>query len=418
MSSAIRALGRRQLIADVTHKNLGARLDSIIGNKSVYCGFDPTAESLHLGNLIQLLALRRFQQCGLTPIVLIGGATGRIGDPSGKSVERAVLEEDTIQHNVTQLANLIDPLFPEGQVEVLNNFQWHNQMTAIDLLRRAGRYFRINSMIAKETVKRRLGSEDQGMSFLEFSYPLFQAYDFLHLHRTKQCVLQIGGSDQWGNITAGCDLVRKTLSKDVFGLTIPLLTTQSGAKFGKSEGNAIWLDESMTSCYDFYQYFMRAEDVDVQQLLYTFTFKSVDEIDELVEKHRMSPEKRIAQRELADSVTRLVHGEEGLAKAKQASSVLFGGSIDGLSATQLLEIVANVPSIKLPVSTVVDTPILDFVVKSGACTSKAQVRRLIQAGGLYINNQRCLNEKGVMQASDLVDDKLILLRTGNFIGPS
>ena len=248
MSSAIRALGRRQLIADVTHKNLGARLDSMIGNGSVYCGFDPTAESLHLGNLIQLLALRRFQQCGLTPIVLIGGATGRIGDPSGKIVERTLLEEGTIQHNVDQLANLIEPLFPEGQVEVLNNFEWHNEMTAIDLLRQAGRYFRVNSMISKETVKRRLGSEEQGMSFLEFSYPLFQAYDFLHLYRTKKCVLQIGGSDQWGNITAGCDLVRKTLSQDVFGLTIPLLTTQSGAKFGKSEGNAIWLDESMTSC--------------------------------------------------------------------------------------------------------------------------------------------------------------------------
>ncbi|KAJ0390562.1 hypothetical protein P43SY_012142 [Pythium insidiosum] len=344
---------------------------------AVYCGFDPTADSLHLGNLLQGIALRHFQLAGFRPILLVGGATGRIGDPSGKSEERVLLTDDVVSHNASQLLRGLAPVVdfdcPRTGAMVLNNADWHSRMSAVDWMRDIGRHFRVNTMLTRESVKKRLDTE-QGISFLEFSYQLFQAYDFLHLHRHHHCVAQLGGSDQWGNIVSGTELIRKSIGKDAFGVTLSLLTTASGEKYGKSAGNAVWLDANKTSVFDFYQYFLRADDRDVEQLLKSFTFLELDEIDEIVHEHSKAPERRLAQHLLADTITTTMHGADALKGAKDATALLFGKADDKnavtLTAATVKSIAADAPLISLHRDQVVGQSLVDVAVRCGAAKSK------------------------------------------------
>ncbi|TYZ65459.1 hypothetical protein PybrP1_005023 [[Pythium] brassicae (nom. inval.)] len=425
MSAALAALRARGMLAATTHQDAGAALDALLRTTTapvgVYCGFDPTADSLHLGNLLQGIALRHFQRAGLRPILLVGGATGMIGDPSGKSEERVLLTDDVVARNASQLVAGLSPVLdfdcPRTGAVVVNNAEWHTAMSAVDWMRDIGRHFRVNAMLARDSVKKRMDS-DQGISFLEFSYQLFQAYDFLHLHRTRNCVAQVGGSDQWGNIASGCELVRKTTGKDVFGVTLPLLTTASGEKYGKSAGNAVWLDANKTSAFDFYQYFLRSDDRDVEQLLKSFTFLVLDDIRALVHEHHKAPEKREAQKVLAATVTTTIHGAEGLEAALAATSVLFGKATGApLSAEQVLRLAGDAPVLSAARADVVGQQLVDVCVRVGVVKSKAECRRLLKGGGLYVNNEKV--EAEVVVAPDmLLDDTLLLLRTGrrnNFI---
>ncbi|KAJ0395918.1 hypothetical protein ATCC90586_000751 [Pythium insidiosum] len=385
MSRAIDALRSRGLLAALTHQEAGSFMDKLLRSSSststatpaVYCGFDPTADSLHLGNLLQGIALRHFQLAGFRPILLVGGATGRIGDPSGKSEERVLLTDDVVSHNASQLLRGLAPVVdfdcPRTGAMVLNNADWHSRMSAVDWMRDIGRHFRVNTMLTRESVKKRLDTE-QGISFLEFSYQLFQAYDFLHLHRHHHCVAQLGGSDQWGNIVSGTELIRKSIGKDAFGVTLSLLTTASGEKYGKSAGNAVWLDANKTSVFDFYQYFLRADDRDVEQLLKSFTFLELDEIGEIVHEHSKAPERRLAQHLLADTITTTMHGADALKGAKDATALLFGKADDKnavtLTAATVKTIAADAPLISLQRDQVVGQSLVDVAVRCGAAKSK------------------------------------------------
>ncbi|ETV72716.1 tyrosine-tRNA ligase, variant [Aphanomyces astaci] len=351
MSRALAALRSRGLLAGLTHEHATSVLDAAVAKHQanpssvkavgVYCGFDPTASSLHVGNLVTVMALRHFQLAGVKPILLVGGATGMIGDPSMRSDERVMLTADAVaanaRHLVDSLKNVLDFDCPKVGAEVANNMTWHGHMSVIDWMRECGAFARVNAMLARDSVKRRLDAES-GLSFLEFSYQLFQAFDFVHLRRHHNVLVQVGGSDQWGNIVSGCDLVRKTDGHEVYGVTVPLLTTANGDKFGKSAGNAVWLDAAKTSVYDFYQFFIRTDDADVGTLLKTFTLLDMDEIDTIVATHSAAPEKRHAQQILAEHTTRMIHGEVALKAAQVAAKVLFGGSLDGVDAVDILAI--------------------------------------------------------------------------------
>jgi tyrosyl-tRNA synthetase len=284
-------------------------------------------------------------------------------------------------------------------------------LSFVDFLRDVGKHFRLGSMLNKESVRARLESEG-GMSFAEFSYQLLQAYDFLHLYDTEGCRLQIGGSDQWGNITAGVELIRRLRNTEAYGLTFPIICDSSGTKFGKSEGNAVYLDEQHTSCYDFYQFFLRTEDADVVRFLKIFTFLPLAEIAALGEQVRVAPEKREAQQRLAGEITRCVHGEQGLQKARRASQVLFGGDLAGLRARDLLAIFAHVPSAELPRDRVVGAPVVDVAIAAGLCASKGEARRLISGGGLSVNNRKVVSHQATIEAAALIDDRILILRSG------
>ncbi|KAH9196111.1 hypothetical protein AeNC1_001926 [Aphanomyces euteiches] len=417
MSRAVQALRQRGLLAGLTHEHALSVLDTAISQPrdkaksvGVYCGFDPTASSLHVGNLVTVMALRHFQLAGVKPIILVGGATGMIGDPSMRSDERVMLSAEAVEansrHLVDSLSKVLDFDCPKVGAVVANNIDWHGGMSVIDWMRECGRYARVNSMVARDSVKRRLES-DHGLSFLEFSYQLFQAYDFLHLYREHNCLVQVGGSDQWGNIVAGIDLVRKAEGQEVYGVTLPLLTTASGEKYGKSAGNAVWLDANKTSVFDFYQYFIRTEDVDVGNLLKTFTFLDVNEIQDILADHAKQPEQRRAQQILAEHATKMIHGEKALEEAQAAARVLFGG---GLSVADILAI--DAPNSTLSLAQLVDQKVIDLVTQVGASPTKAEARRLIKAGGLYINNVRVQSETAVITAADVIDGRAMLLRTG------
>ncbi|TMW55814.1 hypothetical protein Poli38472_008462 [Pythium oligandrum] len=430
MSRAIAALRSRGMLAALTHQEAGAQLDKLLLSRSaastptVYCGFDPTADSLHLGNLLQGIALRHFQMAGFRPILLVGGATGLIGDPSGKSEERVLLTDEAVDANARNILRGLSPVLdfdcPNTGAIVLNNAEWHTKMNAVEWLRDIGRYFRVSTMMSRESVQKRLQSE-QGISFLEFSYQLFQAYDFLHLHRNHHCVAQIGGSDQWGNILSGIELVRKSAGEEVYGTTLTLLTTAAGEKYGKSAGNAIWLDSEKTSVFDFYQYFLRSDDRDIAQLLKSFTFLSVKEIEEIVHEHEKAPEQRAAQKILADTVTTTMHGQEGLKSALDVTSLLFGKSTEGaapLTAAQVRSLASEAPVSTLRQDDVVGLTLVDIAVQIGAAKSKAECRRLIKGGGVYLNQARVTDDTQVIKATDLIDGSVLLIRTGrrnNFI---
>jgi tyrosyl-tRNA synthetase len=413
MSDIIQILKDRGIFENVTSDELQnlAQKESL----TVYAGFDPTSESLQAGNFVTIMVLAHFERCGHKVIAVAGGATGMIGDPSGKSAERNLLTEEQIQINLEgvkeNLSRFLDFDGEDAPSKLINNNDWMKQFTYVDFLREVGKFFRMGTMLGKDSVKSRMES-DSGMSYTEFSYQLIQAYDFLKLYDDENCMIQVGGSDQWGNITAGIDLVHKQRGKEVFGLTFPLVCDSSGKKFGKSEGNAIYLSSAKTSYFDFYQFFIRTQDEDVERFLKIFTFVSLEEISEIMKESDASPEQRIAQKRLADEVTRIVHGERGLEIAQHASSVLYGGSMENIDASTLLEIFSSVSSCDLSVDEVKGANIVDLAAACGLCKSKGEARRLVQNGGLYLNNIRVTDIDQIVCEEDIIEGKLVILRSG------
>lgn len=385
---------------------------------TLYCGFDPTANSLHVGNLVPLLALRRFQLQGHFPLALAGGATGSIGDPSGKTAERQLLTKELLSSNIAcvkeQLKRLLDFETKTNPACLLDNAEWTSPVSFLDFLRDIGKHFSVNQMVAKESVRARMEDRESGISYTEFSYMLLQAFDFYVLSRDRNCELQIGGSDQWGNITAGIDLTRKKLGKTVFGLTLPLITNADGSKFGKTAAGAIWLDPKKTSVYRFYQFWIRTDDRDVIRYLKFFTFLSREEIEALETAHAAKPEARIAHKALASAVTDLIHGPSATAEAVRASEILFGGGLEGISESTFNDIVGEVPTKDLEKSKIEGTgiPLVELLVLSGLCPSKGQARKDIEGGGVNINNIREPNFQRLVTASDLLFGKHVLLRKG------
>jgi tyrosyl-tRNA synthetase len=383
---------------------------------SAYIGFDPSASSLHAGNLLAIMGLVRLQRFGHTPIAVAGGGTGLIGDPSGKSQERKMLSKEDVNFNLEgikeQLSRFLDFKSGSNPAIMVNNADWLTTVSLTDFLRDVGKHFSINTMIAKESVKRRL--EGDGISYTEFSYLLLQSYDFLKLYEQYHCTLQMGGSDQWGNITSGTDLIRKIHAVKAHALVFPLLTTSSGSKFGKTESGAIWLDAKRTSPYRFYQFWMNSEDKEVVNYLNYFSLLTQTEIEELAASLAVSPEKRDAPRKLAQEVTRLVHGESALKKAEQASKILFGGEIGDLGLSDLLDVFADVPSASLDKNLLsgLGSNIADVVMASGLVQSKGEAKRLIQGGGIYLNNQRVQDNQRAVTLSDTNEGQAFVLRKG------
>jgi tyrosyl-tRNA synthetase len=394
--------------------------EEMLGKEKItaYIGFDPTADSLHIGSLLPIMVLVHLQRYGHTPIALAGGGTGMIGDPSGKTKERQLLSEEILAHNLDaikgQLAHFLSFEGVPNPAKLLNNGDWLCKLNLIEFLRDTGKHFTINAMMAKESVKMRLESED-GISFTEFSYMLLQAYDFLQLHLDHGCTFQMGGSDQWGNITAGIDLVRRRAGGKAHGLTVPLVTTSTGVKFGKTEAGAVWLDPKRTSPFRFYQYWVNIDDKDVIKYLNFFTLLSREEIGELEHLVETEPHRRAAQLRLAEEVTHMVHGEEGLAAARAATAVLFGeGDMQSMSADDLLDIFAEVPSTTMEDGGLSSAGmgIVDLVVLSGLEQSKKQARNLIDSGGLYLNGQRVEGVGQVVTATDAIEGRILVLRKG------
>lgn len=407
----------RGLFADCTDvPELSKRLAE--GRVTLYCGFDPTADSLHVGSLVPLLALRRFQLAGHLPIAVAGGATGSIGDPSGKTQERSLLTKDQIDANVAavkpQLAKLLDFEAPANPAKLVDNADWTAPLSFLDFLREFGKHFTVNQMVAKESVRARMEDREVGISYTEFSYMLLQAFDFYHLCKKMDCDLQIGGSDQWGNITAGIDLIRKKLGRYAFGLTLPLITKADGTKFGKTESGTVWLDAKKTSVYRFYQFWIRTEDRDVVRYLKYFTFLSAEEIAKLEASVVADPGKREAHRALARAVTDLIHGVQATQEAERASEILFGGDPTGVSEATLDELAGEMPSKEIEASKFdgAGASVVELLVHSGLCTSKGQARTDIQSGGIYINNNRCTEVGQTVVATNLLFGKRLLLRKG------
>ena len=386
--------------------------------RTLYAGFDPTADSLHVGHLVALLILRRFQQAGHRPIALVGGATGMIGDPSGKSEERVLLTADTIERNVrameTQMRRLLD--FDSGPqaAALVNNYDWMSRWTYLDFLRDIGKNFPVNVMLAKDSVRSRLEQTDAGLSYTEFSYMLLQAYDFVKLNETFGCELQVGGSDQWGNITAGIDLGRRMGRGQLYGMTCPLLTKKDGTKMGKTEKGALWLSPEKTSPYTFYQYWINVEDADVSGCLKMLTELPREEVEALDAARTADPARRESQKRLGEELTRMVHGPEGLGKAQQASKILFGAEIDALSDHELGEIFADVPSREIPLERLAGDglSLIDALVEAGLTKSKGEARRAIEEGGAYVNNRRADSIDRRLTQADLVGQSTIVLRRG------
>ena len=381
---------------------------------TVYCGFDPSARSLQAGNLVSIMVLRRFQQAGHKVIALVGGATGLIGDPSGKSAERNMLTVEQVEENKRgireNLSRILDFDGPNAAVMV-DNYEWYRGMSAIEFLRDIAVNFRVPQMLAKESVKKRLEASEGALTFTEFSYQILQGNDFLHLWDNFGCRMEVGGADQWGNITAGTDLVHRMRGESAFGLTFPLLLDSTGKKFGKSEGNALFLNSEMTSVYDWYQYFLRAADADVIRYLKVFSMRSLDEIAELEAQMKANPEARIPQKALAEELTRLVHGEEGLKTALGATQTLFGGDVSGKSAAELEEIFKDVKSATLPAAEVVGKPVFAVAAAAGMFKSNGEARRMAQQGGLSLNGAM-VDDKRTFAQEDLTDGRIALLKQG------
>lgn len=381
-----------------------------------YIGFDPTAKSLHVGSLLQIMNLARFQRFGHTPIALVGGGTGLIGDPSGKTKERQLLTKTDVEENVAgirdQLARFLDFDAKQNPAKLLNNIDWLGSISFVDFLRDVGKYFTVNSMLAKESVKRRIESED-GISFTEFSYSLLQSYDYLVLYDRHNCRLQMGGSDQWGNIVSGADLVRRLRGAKAYGLVSPLVTTSTGVKFGKTEAGAVWLDAALTSPYRFYQFWLNTDDADVLPYLKYFTWLKQAEIAELQSALEERPEQREAQRTLAKEVTQMVHGQNGVDSAEKASQVLFGGEIEGMSAAEVQDIFQDVPSCDIAKTAFEGEgmSMIDLLAESGVAKSKGEARRLLQGGGVYLNNRKTEMTQSVT-LNDSIDGQFLVLRKG------
>lgn len=382
--------------------------------RKVYVGFDPTADSLHLGNLIPVMGLAWFQKFGHTPVAIVGGGTGRIGDPSGKSLERPLLSDETLEHNVCCLDQFFQAIFPSVAPRpiVLNNNEWLSRFSLIGFLRDVAKLFRVGPMLSKESVRARLQSEE-GLSFTEFSYQVLQAYDFVHLNKEYGVTIQMGASDQWGNITAGTEYNRKIGGETIYGLTFPLLTRSDGKKFGKSEEGAIWLSSDKLSPYQFYQHLIRMPDADVIRMLKVLTFLDMAEIAQ-IERSMQEPgyEPNAAQKRLALEVTRFVHGEEGLQAALRVTEGLLPGLEAQLSGDVLKEIAADMPHVQLSFSEVIGQKYADLLVKVGLVSSKSEVVRLVKNGGAYLNHQKIHDPAHIFSSKDLIDGSFLLLRAG------
>ncbi|MED2971474.1 MULTISPECIES: tyrosine--tRNA ligase [unclassified Fictibacillus] len=401
----------RGLINQVTDREgLEEKLQS--GKTPFYCGFDPTADSLHVGHLLVIMTMRRLQQAGHQPIPLVGGATGMIGDPSGKKAERTLNEAGVVQQwserIKQQLSKFLDFNAQDNPAKIANNYEWIGSMDVISFLRDVGKYFPLNYMLAKDSVESRL---EAGISFTEFTYMILQSYDFLQLYRQEGCRMQLGGSDQWGNITAGLELIRKAGEEErAFGLTIPLVTKSDGTKFGKTEGGAIWLDPEKTTPYEFYQFWINTDDRDVIKFLKYFSFKSHEEINELIEQVQSAPEKRAAQKALAEELTALVHGEQSLEQAIKISQALFSGQLSELTGAEIEQGFKDVPSFEMESKE--DIGLIDLLVASKISPSKRQAREDITNGAISINGERCQDLEKVVGRSSRIDDRFVVIRRG------
>jgi len=384
---------------------------------TLYIDFDPTAASLHVGSLLPMMALARMQRFGHSPIAIVGGGTGMIGDPSGKTSERQLLTVEQIDLNLAgiraQLAKVLDFDAPSNHARIVNNADWLRPLNYLDFLRDIGKHFTINYMLAKESVKRRIDQED-GISYTEFSYLMLQSYDFLTLFDRYQCTLQMGGSDQWGNITAGCDLVRRLRAGKAHGLVMPLVTTSSGVKFGKTEAGAVWLDPALTSPFRFYQFWVNTDDRDAVRYLKFFTFLTRDEIEALEAEMQTAPEKRAAQRALARAVTAIIHGQEAVERAEHASGLLFGERISELDVDDIIAVFDDVPSTEVGIERLAGggMAIADILVATTLASSKGEAMRLVKGGGVYVNNRRVADERARFTVDQAIAGRVFVLRKG------
>ncbi|MBP9002481.1 MAG: tyrosine--tRNA ligase [Candidatus Hydrogenedentes bacterium] len=382
---------------------------------TLYCGFDPTADSLHIGSLLPILGLAHFQRAGHRPIALVGGGTGLIGDPSFKAQERAMLSREQVEHNAKGIRRQLERFLDfEGSraALLLNNAEWLCALPLIDFLRDVGKCFTVNVMLSRESVRQRIEDREHGMSFTEFSYSLLQAYDFYHLNEHHGCRLQIGGSDQWGNIVSGIDLIRRKTGRETYGLTFPLVTKADGSKFGKTESGNVWLDPTKTSPYRFYQFWINQADADVGRYLRYFTFLEREEIEALEQAHAEAPHLRQAQKKLAEEVTRMVHGGDALEGALRATAALFGGDLRGLDEATLLEVFEEAPSATIPRDRFGAGTLVDALTDAGVFASKGEARRLIRNGGIYLNGQRIEREDAPWTSECLLTPSLAVLRVG------
>ncbi len=391
--------------------------------RSAYVGFDPTADSLHIGNLVPIMILSFLQRCGHKPVALVGGATGMIGDPSGKSIERNLLDEDALRHNQEcvkkQLSQFLD--FSSGapnQAELVNNYDWMKEFSFLDFIRNVGKHITVNYMMAKDSVKSRLtGESADGLSFTEFTYQLIQGYDFLHLYRNLDCTLQMGGSDQWGNITTGTELIRRIAGGKGFALTCPLITKSDGSKFGKSEGGNVWLDPNKTSPYKFYQYWLNTADEDAERYIKIFTFLNRETIEALMTEHRETPHLRILQKRLAQEVTTTVHGTEALQNAVTASEILFGNStsedLKGLDEKTFLDVFDGVPQAEIARQEVAGglNIVAALADKSGFLKSNGEARRALKENSISVNKEKVM-EDYTLSNKDLMNGQFVLLQRG------
>lgn len=402
-------LTERGLVAQ--NSDPAALADHLATPRTVYCGFDPTAGSLHIGHLVPLLMLRRFQLAGHTPVALVGGATGLIGDPSFKATERSLNSADTVQGWVASLSAQIRALLPADDglsaPQLVNNGDWMGQMSALDFLRDIGKHFSVNAMLARESVRQRLARPDQGISFTEFSYALLQSYDFAVLHQRLGCTLQIGGNDQWGNITSGMDLTRRLHQAQVHGMTLPLITKADGTKFGKTEGGAVWLDPALTSPYAFYQFWLGTADEDVYRFLRYYSFMSLSEIDALEVEDEKRQGRKQAQQVLANELTELVHGKAALAAVQRISELLFSGDVARLGESDLAQLAQD----GMPCSTVSgETDLVSLLVSCGLANSRRIARELLAAGAISLNG--VLKQDDQLSATDRLFGRYLLLRRG------
>ena len=414
-SNFIEELRWRGMIHDImpgTEKALNEKMSS------GYIGFDPTADSLHVGHLVQIMTLVHFQLAGHKPYALVGGATGMVGDPSGKSKERNLLNAETLNHNVACVKEQLEKFLRFGSdanaAEMVNNYDWFKDFSFLDFIRDVGKHISINYMLSKDSVKSRL---ETGLSFTEFSYQLVQGYDFYYLNEHKNCILQLGGSDQWGNIVTGTELIRRKSGKEAYAVTTPLITKADGTKFGKTEGGSVWLDPLKTTPYQFYQFWLNASDLDATNYIRIFTLKAKSEIDEIIVLHQEAPHLRLLQKELAEDITLRVHGKENLENAINASNILFGKSTSadlmGLNEQDFLSIFEGVPQVTIPTSDLNNgLSIVDALAsKSGFLSSNGEARRELKANAISVNKEK-VNEEFVLTNNDLIQGKFILIGKG------
>ena len=421
MKNFIEELRWRGMIQDIMPETEQHLME---GLRAAYVGIDPTADSLHIGNLVSVMMLRHFQNCGHKPYALVGGATGMIGDPSGKSAERNLLTEEVLAHNIKgiqkQLAKFLDfESEAPNRAELVNNYDWMKEFSFLSFIRDIGKHITVNYMMAKDSVKKRFDPNENtdGMSFTEFSYQLLQGYDFLHLYRQKGLTLQMGGSDQWGNITTGTELIRRIAGGKAYALTCPLITKADGTKFGKSEGGNVWLDAEKTSPYKFYQYWINVSDEDAQRYIKIFTMLSREEIEQLISEHQAAPHLRVLQNKLAEELTTLVHGREELQKAQKASQILFGNSTSDdlrqLDAKTFLEVFDGVPQAEVTRTDIAAG--LDMIAalsaKTGFIASNSEARRALKEKSIAVNKEK-VEESYIIAEKDIIDDKFVLLQRG------